>query len=99
MTTKFPRLFERMKLRKRIHMQNNKQSSLQTSGTAIISTPPSAEIFIDDTDTGIKSSAIISDIESVTTHTLKLVLDGYEDYTEVPQGDYSTVTARLNPTE
>ncbi len=93
MFTQQPKLFPKMKLRtrSRIHKQSNVnkqliikndigQRSLQTGSAAIISIPPGAKIYIDDVDTGVKSSAIISDIDSSTTHTLKLTLDGYEDY-------------------
>jgi hypothetical protein len=93
MTTRPKKLFQRIKFRtpSNIHMQNNRQLSLQTGGAAIISIPPGAEIWIDDTDTGVKSSAIISDItSSPATHVLKLVLDGHEDYIDnaftVPDG-------------
>jgi hypothetical protein len=93
MTTKPTKLFQRIKFRTptSTYAQNNKQLSLQTGGSAIISIPPGAEIFIDDNDTGIKSSAIISDItSSPATHVLKLVLDGHEDYIDnaftVPDG-------------
>jgi hypothetical protein len=97
MTTQFPRLLERIKFGTPSITcdQNNKQLSLQTGSAVIISIPPGAEIFIDDIDTGIKSSAIISGItSSPTTHVLKLVLDGYEDYIDntftVPDGAISS---------
>ncbi len=90
MIKQFPRLFERMKLRRhsRTHIQENKKQSLQMSSAAIISIPPGAKIFVDDIDRGVTSSAIISDIDSSTTHTLKLVLDGHEDYID----NFFTVT-------
>ncbi len=114
----FPKLYPKIKLRTRsrihiqnVYKQNNKQNnrqlslqnlSLQTGSAAIISIPPGAKIFIDDIDTGIKSSAIISDIDSLSTHTLKLTLDGYEDYIddtfEVSDGSIDAYYALLIPT-
>jgi hypothetical protein len=93
MTIQHKKLFQRIKFgtSSNIHMQGNKQLSLQTGSSAVISIPPGAEIWIDGTDTGVKSSAIISDItSSPIEHILRLVLDGHEDYIDntftVPDG-------------
>ena len=94
MTGKFQKLFQMTSLRRQVKPfmmgQSAQQNSLQTGSIAIMSIPPGARIFIDDTDTGVNSSAIIADIDSTTSHTLKLVLDGYQDYIDnaliVPDG-------------
>ncbi len=47
----------------------------------VLAIPPGARIYLDDIDTGVNASAIISDV-SINTHTIELKLPGYNDFTE-----------------
>lgn len=84
MAGQFQKLFRMTSLRRQVKPfmmgQSAQQNSLQTGSIAIMSIPPGARIFIDDNDTRVNSSAIVADIDSTTSHTLKLVLDGYQYY-------------------
>jgi hypothetical protein len=67
---------------------------------AIISIPPGARIYIDNTDIGINSSALITDITPFVTHSIRLTLSGFEDFTDdiyVSPGITSVTFAILTP--
>jgi hypothetical protein len=50
----------------------------------ILSIPPGPRIYLDDIDTGVNASAMISDIIPDIEHIVTLKLSGYTDYTSEP---------------
>jgi len=72
---------------------------LVTGGADFISTPPGAEIWIDDEDTGYTTPSTIANIVP-GSYTYKLTLDGYNDKTgsfDIIDGNITNITESLIP--
>jgi hypothetical protein len=71
----------------------------KTGSLQVDSTPGGAAVYLDGTSTGQTTSCTLADLDP-GSHSIKLVLDGYLDYTQsvnVEKGKTATLSATLTP--
>lgn len=103
MSGKFASIFQKRYSTDNIHNTNIYNTyNLQTGKIIVLAIPPGARIYIDDVDTGVNASAMISDISISVPHTIKLTLSGYNDFedefTMTESGETMLISTIMIPT-
>jgi hypothetical protein len=100
---RFPSIRKTKKLTERLTEKLSSVSTrlmtMQSGNIAIISIPPGGKIYIDDVDTGIRASALISDL-SLGDHDIKIILSGYNDFIDtvtIEDGSTSSFFVIMTP--